>query len=114
MSQLSRVSRVFGSVSSQQQSVEYLSGSGALGALDTVNEMCFINATGAATCTLPAGSVGQVKTVCLTAHGGNVVLTPSSMVGVSTVTFTAAGQAVTLVYSGSAWIVRSNNATTIA
>ena len=81
------------------------------GAIDITTPVSFLSVTGSTTFSLPAGSTGQIKIlVCTVAASSPIgVLTPiaSANDGYDTITFDQVGQAVTLIYTNSAWVVLS-------
>lgn len=84
-------------------SVQALSGAGAVSLLYLTTA---ITSTGAAQAlTLANGTVGQVKVLVHTVDGGSSVLTPTTKIGFTTITFTAVGDAATLVYTGTGWAI---------
>lgn len=112
MSQSNKISKEFGSVSSTSGSVQVVTGTGALGAISLVKQVSHVKATGASTGTLADGHQGQMKTIVMTAHGGDYVLTPANLYGSnSTITFTAVGNAAQLVFLGADWYVVNTTAT---
>ena len=70
------------------------------------------------TSTLAAGAAGQVKVLAMFADSGDMVTTVSNAgwktSGTGTITFTAIGQACTLMYINSKWFVIGNNGCTFA
>jgi hypothetical protein len=70
------------------------------------------------TSTLAAGSPGQVKVFAMFADAGDMVITVTNAgwksSGTGTITFTAVGQACTLMYINSKWFCIGNNAATFA
>jgi hypothetical protein len=70
------------------------------------------------TSTLAAGAAGQVKVFAMFADSGDMVITVSNAgwksSGTGTITFTAIGQACTLMYINSKWFCIGNNAATFA
>ena len=75
------------------------------------------SSSGATGVSLAAGVAGQIKTVICTTAGNNITITPASTVGSgTTVVLDAAGESVTLMYTGTAWaaIATSSFATNIA
>lgn len=115
MSQSGRVLQNAGTLSTASLLTTVLAGSGAL-TLVQESEIVLLNTTAASTVALPAASnVGKRVSFIGNSIVGNCVITPSTFVGHSTATITATGQAVTLVYTGSAgWAMLSNNGATIA
>jgi len=81
------------------------------GEIDVTTPVSFLSVTGSTTFSLPAGSTGQIKMlVCTVAASTPIgVLTPiaSANDGYDTITFDQVGQAVTLIYTNSAWVVLS-------
>jgi hypothetical protein len=70
------------------------------------------------TATLAAGTPGQVKVFAMYADSGDMVITVTNAgwktSGTGTITFTAIGQACTLMYINSKWFVIGNNGPTFA
>jgi hypothetical protein len=70
------------------------------------------------TATLAAGAAGQVKVFAMYADTGDMVITVTNAgwksSGTGTITFTAIGQACTLMYINSKWFVIGNNGPTFA
>ena len=81
------------------------------GEIDVTTPVSFLSVTGSTTFSLPAGSTGQIKIlVCTVAASSPIgVLTPiaSANDGYNIITFDQVGQAVTLIYTNSAWVVLS-------
>ena len=62
------------------------------------------SSSGATGVSLAAGVAGQIKTVICTTAGNNITITPAATVGSgTTIVLDAAGETVTLMYTGSAW-----------
>jgi len=84
-----------------------------VGEIDVTTPVSFLSVTGSTTFSLPAGTIGQIKMlVCTVAASTPVgVLTPvaSGNDGYDTITFNAKGQAVTLIYENSGWIILSQS-----
>ena len=93
--------------------VQSLSGAGAVNVTTGITE---VTSTGAAQAlTLADGVAGQEKTIIHGVDGGSAILTPTTKTGFSTVTFTTAGESVTLVFlTTRGWIVKSSYLATIA
>ena len=92
--------------------VQSLSGAGAV---DIVNTLTSLTTTGVAQAlTLADGSAGQIKMITHTVDGGSAVLTPTTKIGFTTITFTNVGDAVTLVYTAAGWAVVGSKGVTIA
>ena len=81
-----------------ENSIQSLSGAGAV---DVTSAVTLLTSTGAAEAiTLADGTVkGQTKTIIHDVDGGSMVLTPTSVAGYSTITFTDVGDAVQLMWS---------------
>ena len=93
-------------------SVQSLSGAGAV---DVTNTMTSLTTTGASQAlTLADGTAGQMKIITHTVDGGSAILTPTTKIGFSTITFTAVGDSVTLVYTAAGWAVVGSKGVTIA
>ncbi len=93
-------------------SVQSLSGAGAINV--TALTTAFTSTGGAQALTLTNGAAGQIKTILHVVDGGSGVLTPTTKTGFSTITFTNAGDAVTLQYFTTVgWIVIGWNGVTI-
>ena len=59
--------------------------------------------------TLADGTAGQLKTIVHAVDGGSAVLTPTTKIGFSTITFTAVGESATLVYTAAGWAIVALN-----
>lgn len=84
------------------------------GAVNTIDMLTSLTTTGAAQAlTLANGTLGQIKIICHVVDGGSAVLTPTTKIGFSTITFTAVGDSAMLIYTVAGWdIVALNGATT--
>jgi len=92
--------------------VQSLSGAGAV---DITNGLTSLTTTGASQAlTLADGAAGQVKYIVHAVDGGSAVLTPTTKIGFSTITFTAVGDSATLVYTAAGWAVVGSKGVTIA
>lgn len=82
------------------------------GAVDITNALTQLTTTGAAQAlTLANGTVGEIKIISHVVDGGSAVLTPTTKIGFSTITFTAVGDSAMLVYTSAGWdIVALNGA----
>jgi hypothetical protein len=88
-------------------SVQALSGAGAINITTAVTSL---TTTGAAEAlTLANGTVGQFKTIVHTVDGGSAVLTPTTKIGFTTITFTDVGESATLVYTAAGWAIVALN-----
>lgn len=93
-------------------STQSLSGAGAVNVTDAFTSL---TTTGAAQAlTLANGTVGEVKVIVHTVDGGSAVLTPTTKIGFTTITFTAVGDAATLIYTSAGWAVIGSKGVTIA
>ncbi len=83
------------------------------GAVDITNAFTALTTTGATQAlTLANGAVGEIKIISHVVDGGSAVLTPTTALGFTTITFTAAGDSAMLVYTAAGWdIVALNGAT---
>lgn len=92
--------------------VQSLSGAGAV---DITNGLTSLTTTGASQAlTLADGAAGQIKYIVHAVDGGSAVLTPTTKIGFSTITFTAVGDSATLVYTAAGWAVVGSKGVTIA
>ena len=82
------------------------------GAVDITNAFTNLTTTGAAQAlTLANGTLGEIKIISHAVDGGSAVLTPTTKIGFSTITFTAVGDSCMLVYTSAGWdIVALNGA----
>ena len=86
-----------------QASVQSLSGAGAVNVTDMFTSL---TTTGAAQAlTLANGTAGQIKIISHVVDGGSAVLTPTTKIGFTTITFTAVGDSATLVYTAAGWAI---------
>jgi len=80
-----------------------LSGAGAVNVTDMLTSL---TTTGAAQAlTLANGTVGQIKIISHVVDGGSAVLTPTTKIGFTTITFTNVGDSATLVYTAAGWAI---------
>jgi hypothetical protein len=93
-------------------SVQSLSGAGAVNLTDMMTSLTTTGASQALT--LADGVVGQIKIITHTVDGGSAILTPTTKIGFSTVTFTAVGDTVTMVYTAAGWAITGGRGVTIA
>lgn len=93
-------------------SAQSLSGAGAV---DITNAFTSLTTTGAAQAlTLADGSVGELKIIVHAVDGGSAVLTPTTKIGFSTITFTAVGDSAMLIYTSAGWAIVGSKGVTIA
>lgn len=94
------------------ESVQSLSGAGAV---NLTTGLTSLTTTGSAQAlTLANGTVGQVKMIVHAVDGGSAVLTPTTAIGYTTITFTAVGDSVSLVYTPTGWAVVGSKGASIA
>jgi hypothetical protein len=93
-------------------STQSLSGAGAVNVTDAFTSLTTTGASQALT--LANGSVGEVKIIVHAVDGGSAILTPTTKIGFSTITFTAVGDAATLIYTSAGWAVIGSKGVTIA
>ena len=92
--------------------VQSLSGAGAV---DITNAFTSLTTTGAAQAlTLADGTAGQLKIITHVVDGGSAVLTPTTKIGFSTITFTAVGDSAMLIYTAAGWAIVGSRGVTIA
>ena len=84
-----------------------------VGEIDVTTPVSFLSVTGSTTFSLPAGSIGQIKmlvcTVAASTPSGVVTPVANANDGYNTITFSAKGQSVTLIYENSGWIILSQS-----
>jgi len=90
------------------QTEQALSGAGAV---DVTSQTTNWDCSGAVAGTLADGESGQLKFIYCGTYVGNGTLTPSNLLGYSTITFTAVGQSCLLQFNGTNWVVVSSTAT---
>ena len=89
-----------------------LSGAGAVNITDMLTSL---TTTGAAQAlTLANGTVGQIKIISHVVDGGSAVLTPTTKIGFTTITFTAVGDSAMLIYTTAGWAIVGDRGVTIA
>lgn len=85
------------------------------GAVDIINAFTSLTTTGVSQAlTLADGAVGELKVIVHTVDGGSAVLTPTTAIGFTTVTFTNVGDSVSLIYTSAGWAVIGSRGVTIA
>ena len=89
---------------------------GASAAASLTKTTSYFTTSAAETATLAAGADGQVKVFAMVADGGDMVITVTNAGwgGAGTATFSAVGQACTLMYTSSKWFCIGNNGVTFA
>jgi len=89
--------------------MQSITGPGAI-SIDTLSTE--ITTTGADAFTLADGTLGQMKTIVMLAHGGDATITPTTFANGSEIVFDAALDSVTLLYTTNGWMVlAAQNAT---
>jgi hypothetical protein len=89
-----------------------LSGAGAVDVTSGFTQLTTTAPTQALT--LANGTVGEIKIISHVVDGGSAVLTPTTKIGFSTITFTNVGDSCMLVYTSAGWdIVALNGATAL-
>ncbi len=76
-------------------STQSLSGAGAV---DITSAVTKVTTTGTDALTLADGQAGQIKVIIMIVDGGDGTLTPTTLLGGSTITFADAGDAVVLLW----------------
>ena len=93
------------------KSVENVTGGGAL---STTTVVSFISTTGVESYTLADGVEGQQKIIIMKADGGNATVTPTNLVGYTSVRLTGVNNNFHLLYGSTGWnIIALQNATRI-
>jgi hypothetical protein len=84
------------------------------GAVDVTNAFTSLTTNGNnQALTLADGSVGEVKIITHTVDGGSAILTPTTKIGFSTVTFAAVGDTVMMIYTAAGWAIIGSKGVTI-
>lgn len=74
------------------------------GAVDVTNAFTALTTTGSAQAlTLANGTVGEIKIISHVVDGGSAVLTPTTKIGFSTITFTNVADTAMLIYTPAGW-----------
>jgi hypothetical protein len=80
------------------------------GAVNVTSAFTALTTTGAAQAlTLANGSAGELKIITHVVDGGSAVLTPTTKIGFSTITFTGVGESATLIYTAAGWAIVALN-----
>jgi hypothetical protein len=94
------------------KSVENVTGGGAL---STTTVVSFISTTGVESYTLADGVEGQEKIIIMKADGGNATVTPTNLVGFTSVRLTGVDNSFHLIYGSTGWnIIALQQATRIS
>ena len=86
-------------------------------AINVTTPITEVDATSAAApCTLADGSDGQIKTIINVSTSGtnDITITPSNLIGYSTITLNAEGETVTCIFKNSNWNVIAGNGYALA
>lgn len=89
-----------------------LSGAGAVNLTDMLTSLTTTGASQALT--LANGTEGLIKFIVHTVDGGSAVLTPTTKIGFTTITFTNVGDSVSMIYTATGWAVVGSKGVTIA
>lgn len=95
------------------QTPQSLVGSGTLIA-NVTNSITNVTTVGSASLSLVDGVQGQIKTIIMTAYGGDATLAPNSRGGYSTITFNSTGDSVTLLFNLGVWYIIGQNGVIVA
>lgn len=80
------------------------------GAVNITSAFTALTTTGSAQAlTLADGSAGEIKVITHVVDGGSAVLTPTTKIGFSTITFTGVGESAMLVYTAAGWAIVALN-----
>ena len=80
------------------------------GAVNTTDMLTSLTTTGAAQAlTLANGTTGQIKIITHVVDGGSAVLTPTTKIGFTTITFTGVGESAMLIYTAAGWAIVALN-----
>ena len=80
------------------------------GAVNVTSAFTALTTTGAAQAlTLANGSAGELKIITHVVDGGSAVLTPTTKIGFTTITFTGVGESATLIYTAAGWAIVALN-----
>lgn len=82
--------------------VQAISGAGAI---NITTKRTDITTTAADAYTLANGAVGQIKKIVMVADGGDATITPTTLLGHTTITLNAVGDSVVLQYGTGGWAV---------
>jgi hypothetical protein len=93
-------------------SIQSLSGAGAVNLTDMMTSLTTTGASQALT--LADGIAGQIKIITHTVDGGSAVLTPTTKIGFSTITFTNVGDTASMIYTSAGWAITGSRGVTIA
>ena len=87
----------------------------ASGAIDVTTAVTTVSSAGGVLAlTLANGSIGQIKIVIMLTAGNNAVITPTALIGGTTITMNAVGDTVQLLYTSTGWAIIGSNSIVIA
>lgn len=81
------------------------------GAIDTNSSVVAVVTTGADALTLGDGNQGQFMYIYMKTDGGDGTLTPTNLLGGTTITFDDVGDTAQLFFDGSDWVMMGGSAT---
>ena len=82
----------------------------ASGAADITTAVTLVNSTSGTTAvSLATGTDGQIKTIVFTAGTNPVNITPTNLAGYTSITLSAVGRTVTLMFKNSYWYIIAGN-----
>ena len=94
--------------------IETIAAGGATTALDLTKELHSVDAdAGGDIFTLADGTIGQVMTICMLSATGIATITPTNLLGGTSVTMNAAGETVMLRFVDTSWYIVGGNAYTV-
>lgn len=86
--------------------VQAISGAGAI---NVTTKRTDITTTAANAYTLANGAVGQIKKIVMVVDGGDATITPTTLLGYTTITLSAVGESVELQYGTGGWAIIGGN-----
>jgi len=86
--------------------VQAISGAGAI---NITTKRTDITTTAADAYTLANGAVGQIKKIVMVVDGGDATITPTTLLGYTTITLAAVGESVVLQYGTGGWAIIGGN-----
>lgn len=84
------------------------------GAVNVTSAVTTMSTSAASNYTLANGSQGQLKILTMIGDTGDATVTPTTLLGWSTITFNDVGDTVLLMWTASGWAVVSNQGCTLA
>lgn len=86
--------------------VQAISGAGAI---NVTTKRTDITTTAADAYTLANGTAGQIKKIVMVVDGGDATITPTTLLGFTTITLSAVGESVVLQYGTGGWAIIGGN-----